>query len=613
MVAPFSFQSFFWIIIAGICTFSCTPSSKHDAPDAAAEWLADFGKSPVYYPDSLPPHDSVSLRSFYLFMPDGVPLAIDLYLPEKPAPANDIPAILIMTRYWRALDNNNVPPVAKRWTSYGYAVLMVDARGTGASFGTRPWELFSGEIKDYGAVVDWIITQPWSNGRVGATGGSYLGSTAELLTVNQHPAVRVVIPKFNEFDVYTDIIYPGGGLLKSFISLWGDMVTAMDLHQMERGIVRRADQTGDSLRLAALEHVANGKVYEQALLGSAKNVPQGLPYDSISPLGLAKAIEASETPMSNWGSWMDAGTADGVLKRFSTFSNRQIGVIGAWSHGGGHHTSPFLPEDTPSNPSPQAQFLQDLKLMDHYLKDLPATIPDESVLFYYTMGEEAWHITRQWPPKGHRLTPWYFGEAGALDPQIPSSETGEDFYEIDFEHSTGVQNRWYTQLGVGDVRYPDRLAASEQLLVYTSAPLTAPLELTGHPVAHLQLATSSDEGMVFVYLEAVKPDGEVLYISEGQLNLLHRKEAAEKPWTLEVPFRTFRLEDTLTVVPGVRMDLHFALLPTSVVIPAGYRLRISVGGHDKDTFARYPEVGESSFTIYRNLANPSFVELPIIE
>lgn len=613
MVAPFSFQSFFWIIIAGICTFSCTPSAKHDAPDAAAEWLADFGKSPGYYPDSLPPHDSVSLRSFYLPMPDGVPLAIDLYLPEKPTPANDIPAILIMTRYWRALDNNNIPPVAKRWTSYGYAVLMVDARGTGASFGTRPWELFSGEIRDYGAVVDWIIAQPWSNGRVGATGGSYLGSTAELLTVNQHPAVRVVIPKFNEFDVYTDIIYPGGGLLKSFISLWGDMVTAMDLHQMEQGIVRRADQTGDSLRLAALEHVANGKVYEQALLGSAKNVPQGLPYDSISPLGLAKAIEASETPMSNWGSWMDAGTADGVLKRFSTFSNRQIGVIGAWSHGGGHHTSPFLPEDTPSNPSPQAQFLQDLKLMDHYLKDLPATIPDESVLFYYTMGEEAWHITRQWPPKGHRLTPWYFGEAGALDPQIPSSEAGEDFYEIDFEHSTGVQNRWYTQLGGGDVRYPDRLAASEQLLVYTSAPLTVPLELTGHPVAHLQLATSSDQGMVFVYLETVKPDGEVLYLSEGQLNLLHRKEAAEKPWTLEVPFRTFRLEDTLTVVPGVRMDLHFALLPTSVVIPAGYRLRISIGGHDKDTFARYPETGSATFTVFRNLSSHSFVELPIIE
>ena len=511
------------------------------------------------------------------------------------------------------LDNNNIPPVAKRWTSYGYAVLMVDARGTGASFGTRPWELFSGEIRDYGAVVDWILAQPWSNGRVGATGVSYLGSTAELLTVNQHPAVRVVIPKFNEFDVYTDIVYPGGGLLKAFISLWGEMVAAMDLHQMDQGVVRRADQTGDSLRLAALEHASNGKVYEQALLGATRNAPLGIPYDSISPLGLRQAIQASKTPMSNWGSWMDATTADGVLKRFSTFSNRQIGVVGAWSHGGGYHTSPFLPEDTPSNPLPQAQFFQDLKLMDYYLKDLPAKIPDASVLFYYTMGEEAWHITRQWPPKGHRMTPWFLGEAGTLSAERPVLKSGQDRYNVDFEHSTGVQNRWYTQLGGGDVVYADRSAAAGQLLVYTSSPLSAPLELTGHPVAHLQLSTSGKEGMVFVYVEAVKPDGEVLYLTEGQLNFLHRKESVQKPWNLDLPFHTFRTEDTLTVSPGTPMELNFALLPTSVKIPAGYRLRISIGGHDKDTFARYPETGSATFTVFRNLSSHSFVELPIIE
>ena len=553
MQLPHLLKCFGFLVVAG---FSCTPPPAVEVSDNTAELLADFDKRPEYYPDSLPPHDSVSLQSLYLPMSDGVPLAIDLYLPLNPSPDEAIPTIMMMTRYWRALDNNKITPTVQRWTSYGYAVVMVDARVTGASFGTRPWELFSGEIRDYGNVVDWIIRQPWSNGRVGAIGGSYLGSTAELLTVNNHPAVKVVIPKFNEFDVYTDIVYPGGGLLQSFISLWGEMVRTMDLHQMEQGIVRRADKTGDSLRLAAREHLNNGNVYQQALQGTARNATMGIPYDSISPLGLRSAIEASQTPLSNWGSWTDAATADGVLKRFSTFSNRQIGVIGPWSHGVGHHTSPFLAADAPSSPLPAAQFFQDLKLMDYYLKDLPALIPESSLIYYYTMGEEAWRITRQWPPEGHQRVAWFLGEAGSLVTDAPVDAIGEDIYNIDYEHTTGVNNRWYTQLGGGDVVYTNREAAAEQLLVYTSEPLSAPLELTGHPVARLNLAVTDTAGMVFVYIETIEPDGEVLYLTEGQLNLAHRKEKPEKPWKLDIPFHSFRSEDMLPVIPGEPMEVN---------------------------------------------------------
>jgi predicted acyl esterase len=53
--------------------------------------------------------------------------------------------------------------------------------------------------------------------------------------------------------------------------------------------------------------------------------------------------------------------------------------------------------------------------------------------------------------------------------------------------------------------------------------------------------------------------------------------------------------------------------PTSVLIPAGHRLRLAIAGHDKDTFARYPAEGDPVMTIYRNTAHPSRLVIPVIQ
>lgn len=595
--------------------FSFANCSKTVSPSASVNFealLEDFGKEPDYGEKTVVLSDSTSLESLYLTMSDGVQIAVDVYLPDSPRPEEKLPAILIMTRYWRAAERNGVSPSVKKWTRHGYAVVMVDARGTGASFGTRPYELFRGEIKDYGEVVDWIIAQPWSNKRVGTTGGSYLGSTAELLTVNQHPAVKVSSPKFNEFDVYTDIVYPGGVFLESFISMWGDMVTQMDQNDMDGYRVRPVVKDEGIMEAVVRAHQSNGNVYQQAKANPGKGSDNLIPYDSISPFGMRQSIEASGTPLSPWGSWMDAATADGVLKRFNTFSNKQISVVGAWSHGAGHHASPFLPEDTPTSPSQEMQFFQDRKLMDFYLKGLPSMVSETSVMYYYTMGEEAWHLTSTWPPEGHRLVPFYFSGSHNLSELPPDSE-GLDIYRVDFEHTTGTQNRWYTQLGGGDVVYTDRAESNEKLLSYTGKPLETPITISGHPVASLKLSSTDTAGIVIVYLEAVAPDGKVLYLTEGHLNLAHRKLSKDKPWNLDIPYHSFKTEDMLPVVPGELMELEFALLPTSVQLQKGYRIRISIAGQDADTFARYPKTGVPELSIYRNPENPSFVALPVIQ
>ena len=82
--------------------------------------------------------------------------------------------------------------IKQRFIAQGYAWVDVDTRGSGASFGSRPWDFSPDEIQDGAEVVDWIVAQPWSNGRVGAAGASYSGTAAEFLLVNRHPAVKAV-------------------------------------------------------------------------------------------------------------------------------------------------------------------------------------------------------------------------------------------------------------------------------------------------------------------------------------------------------------------------------------------------------------------------------------
>ena len=68
------------------------------------------------------------------------------------------------------------------------------------------------------------------------------------------------------------------------------------------------------------------------------------------------AVQQSGTPIISWVGWLDAGTAEGVLRRFMTVSNPQRVMVGPWSHGGGHHVSPFLADDAPTDPPQLTQF-----------------------------------------------------------------------------------------------------------------------------------------------------------------------------------------------------------------------------------------------------------------
>lgn len=583
-------------------------------------------------------------QSVYIPMRDGVRLAAEVVLPRNLPPSTRIPTLLSQTRYWRDMELRApfkwffeptvLDPYFKGFqpffTAHGYALVNVDVRGTGASYGTCPHPWHEDSIKDAREIVDWIVAQSWSNGKLGAHGISYLGTTAELLAALDHPAVKAVIPMFNHPDAYTDIAFPGGVFNQRFIETWShfDRLLDQNIVPPDFGILGRmlikgvkpvdGDVDHRQLQEAVRGHARNGDV--QRLARSVvfrDDRPSGETYtiDDVTVHRFKERIARSRTALFGWASWMDAGTADAAIRRFLTFDNAQGAVIGAWEHGGRFHASPYQPSDLPADPTLPEQWREMLRYFDAYLKDAGDGVRSEKVLYYFTLGEEKWKTTTVWPPAGATAQRWHLAENHMLSPQKPAAETGADTYQVDFEASTGAHNRWW-EMGVLErktVIYDNRTTAQRHLLTYTTPPLDRDTEITGYPIVTLYVTSTETDGAFFVYLEDVDESGRVTYVTEGQLRAIHRKVSTDTPpYRLQVPYHTFKREDTLPLVPGEMAEITFGLHPTSVLIRRGHRIRIAIAGNDEGTFVRIPAKGTPVISVARNRRHASYVDLPVV-
>ncbi|MCX5770047.1 MAG: CocE/NonD family hydrolase [Candidatus Hydrogenedentes bacterium] len=583
-------------------------------------------------------------ESQYLTMRDGVRIAIDVWYPPRLAREERIPAVMRATRYWRAAETRfpyrilyglgRAEPLGLReavgFNEAGYALVTVDVRGSGASFGQRPIEYSPDETADLGEVADWITGQPWSNGNVGTYGVSYDGNTAELAAVPNSPVVKAVAPQYNDFDPLMYLAMPGGVFDSGFIRAWNNGNQALDandlpgameatgfsrlmLRALFRGVKAVDEDRGRVLLAEAVAGHKTADLYTGLLQRTYRDdavAQTGQTAEQISPYGLKKEIEGSGVPMYVWVSWMDAGTVDGALSRYLTFSNPQKVIIGAWSHGGEHDADPFRPADAPPDPPVSTQLGMLLAFFDRHLKDPPA-LPGREIR-YYVMGSGQWKTTPTWPPAGVTPQRWYFQADHGLAPGSPEINSGADAYTVDYAATTGPTNRWHTQLAGDDVVYPDRALEDRKLLAYTSALLQTDTEITGTPLVTLYVSSTASDGACHVYLEDVAPDGRVTYVTEGMLRALHRKVSeAPPPYVQLGPYHTFARADGQYLVPGEIAELRFSLYTTSVLIKKDHRIRVAIAGHDASMFARYPETGTPVLTLYRSSLQASSIELPI--
>lgn len=568
-------------------------------------------------------------RSFLLPTPRGGRIAVDLWLPPR-RDGELLPTALRSTRYWRATVGDRFGELrtdaeVARWTNQGFALVLADTRGSGASFGTwpRPWT--DDERADLVAVVDWVVSESWSNGAVGGFGTSYDGSTAHLLASTGHPAVKAVVPRFALFDPYHHIGFPGGVPLDWFVAMWSAGNWTLDGHPERAhlafppfpGDVRPVDEDPDRslLESARAEHAHNWDMWPTVktarnrddLVGSdGERVEAGTAFGRITELRKARV------PLWVWSSWYDGAYAAAALAQLADRDLDCRVTIGPWSHGAALTVlgSPFAPTapidlDLPAQTALMAGFLA------HHTSDRPEAVADPSPrhLRYYTIGEETWHESDAWPPAGVETQRWWFSVNGTVTTDEPEAATVD--YDVDFQASSGPSTRWHSLMGGLFVDYGDRRQAVGRRCSWVLPESDRDTELTGTPSVSLLVSSTSDDAALFVYLEDQAPDGTRTYLTEGQLRACHRRRGLGSP-TYETygPWHSYGEADAQPLVPGEPARLDFTLWPISALLRAGHRLRIEIGGADAGLFRRVPDTGDATLTFHLG-PDGSRIDLPV--
>jgi uncharacterized protein len=552
----------------------------------------------------LPSHDGIHRESLYLTMRDGVRLAVDVYLPRGLHPEERVPTLIEQTRYHRAMDyrwplGRNVPDApgyAGFFASRGYAYIIVDARGSGASFGRRDMEWSPEEVRDGYEVVEWIVSQPWSDGTVGALGVSYPGTSAEMLLTTRHPAVRAAIPQFALFDAYTDVAAPGGIRLSWFTEAWGALNAALDEDRLgsflggkARFVIRGVRPVdGDRWRRLVREAIRERDNYDvhaevSRLDYRDDSTSLGWTFDVLSPHAHAAASSASGAAVYSYSGWLDAGYALGAIHRFlnvRTPGSRLL--LGPWDHGGEFNVSPYGGER-----SAFRHGSEQLRFLDLHLRGIDHGISEEPPVRYYTMGAERWNSADTWPPAGRRNRAFYFNVGDQLR-EDPTDVPSYRVFVADTDFGTGQFRRWRGLVGSVPPTYEGWAERIAGLPSYTTDPFSEDVEVTGHPTITLFVTSSAPDATFFVYLSEVTGSGEVRYVTEGQLRAIHRQVCDTPLYETPGTCRTFRRSDAWPLTLVEVAELTFDLLPTSYLFPAGSRIRISIAGADRDHFEALP-------------------------
>jgi len=575
-------------------------------------------------------------QSLYVTMRDGCRIALDFYLPQPAAgsrPPARVPTILIFTPYYRRFVTTDpsveVSPNCGRYRDFfvphGYAVVVVDVRGTGASFGTRDALRSPKERDDYYEIAEWVVQQPWSDGRIGATGISYLGAAAVFLASTRHPAVKAIAPLFAVTDIYTDQLYVGGVLSTIWTTRYDELMVALD--QDDRPALAKFAYYGNPLFAGPqpVDADADGQLLAQALQQHRSNcrlndLARELPFqhdgtlhdptltlDVCSPGHYARQIPDDVAIYSISGWYDGAGYSNSAITRFLTLPRHQHRLLlGPWDHGARSNVSPWR-EKTGSDFPLLAEVL---RFFDHHLRGMATGLELEQPVHYFTLHDEQWRAAEAWPPfEGtHRVHP---DAEGVLALQAPAT-AGSDSYQVDFTVSTGRQTR-LERLGAVGVEhyYPDWTERQAQYLHYTSAPLNAPVELTGHVTASLLLSSSEADAAVYVYLTEVLPDGSCRYVTEGLLRALHRDGLSHSPdYVASWPVNTYDRASARPLMPFESARLSFALLPVSWTFAAGSCLRLSLGGSDEGHGPQVPHGRPPLIRLLRG-ADASWFDLPL--
>lgn len=455
-------------------------------------------------------------------MRDGVRLATDVYLPDHPSRH---PAILVRTPYDKCSRYTALKFQADYYTAQGYVFVVQDVRGKFRSEGeTVP---YYHDVADAYDTIEWIVAQPWSNGRVGLTGDSYYGFTAWAGVACGHAAVRAAIPKVTGVNMGASHVascwrqdVPNLLGLNDLIQIWTD----------RRGYLVSLDYAaGHPLELA---EIARSKLGVSSGVEHLKRWATGN-GDWFSPYGARHPYHTTHVPILHWVSWYDPGLAPAGMADWralrSNPSTRHLHFLRAASadHGGfllddvdgGDSLNPYL-DDAAMHRKLARETAEEMAFFDVHLKGIAPVLPQARVRWH--LGHAGWRESQDWGEGLQWQTQIYYldrraGGAGSLALTRPVG-TGTAAWVHDpanpVTSTSSIEEAWYFLAA-----YPDERgqASRDDVLTFTSEALASPADVAGQPVVNLVMETTAAAGHLFVKLQDVFPDGTTRQVSRGQM------------------------------------------------------------------------------------------------
>ncbi|MAR89811.1 MAG: hypothetical protein CML06_02870 [Pseudomonadales bacterium] len=585
--------------------------------------------------------------SQYVAVSDGTRLAMDLFRPVQNGKVVEepLPVIFIFTPYGRGMSLfkgvggealNAFTPVGSyifrggltSLVRYGYVIACADVRGLGASYGSRAAGNDRVEARDARDLIEWLDTQPFSDGNVGMWGASYFGQTV-LEAISTNPpylkAAYFGVTNFNYYDAWAR-----GGITRGSA---GEVAPDPEREvkfavPVDGDVDADGDGYPDQLWEAVNQHLDNG-----AFTGLLRDLPY---RDSLSPdyLNAAKpywedtsasnyldTIERSGVAAYVFGAWYDFLRRDTVMT-FANWPNPVKMLITQGVHGDSIIGSPFRLN----------QLAEVHRFFDYWLKGIDNGIMDEPPVYYATLTTpktyrffpgwriprvKRWQFAASWPPPDVATQSWFLGAGptgtapsvndGSLLRQSPAAASGSDRYRADFSITTDLEP-------VVGASVPGGAEFDRKGLTYTSPPLRHRLTLDGLPVMNLWLAADNRDADIFVVLEDVAPDGTSHYVSDGRLRASLRQTHTPPYDFLGLPWHRAYARDENLLTPGQPVRLEITMMPSSYEFPEGHRLRLVVLNAMGKVFNMTPQTNPDAareVRVYRSQALASYLSLPV--
>ena len=492
---------------------------------------------------------------------------------------------------WEAVDPD-------KWVPDGYVCVRVDSRGAGRSPGYLD-PLSARETRDFYECVEWAGTQPWSNGKVGLLGISYYAMNQWQVAALRPPHLAAICPWEGASDFYRDVSRHGG-VLHTFIAEWFPQQVGSVQHGVgERGPANpnTGELVGGPVTLSPGELEANRE--DMAAQIRARPLDDGW-YRERSP-----GLEDITVPVLSAANWAHALHTRGNFEGYA-----RAGSASKWLevHGLEHYAEFY----TDYGVALQKRFF------GHFLAGLDTGWDQQPPVWLRVRRADGSFLDRgeqEWPLARTQWTKFYLvPESGALSMSLPA----------------GPETAAFAAAGGG--------------LTFTTAPLTEDTEITGPAAARLFVSSSTTDADIFLVLRVLDPEGEdVTFVSgldpagviaTGWLRASHRKLDPER----SLPYRPWHPHDeTMPLVPGEPAELDVEIWPTSVVVPAGYRIAVTVLGRDfefsgdgpwpqvygidmkglgvflhNDAADRPPATFGGTTTLHSGPEQPSYLLLPVV-